>query len=225
MHPETLSLTHLLREPRARDAGRRPPLILLLHGIGSDEADLYALAPHLDGRLLVVSARAPFEMGPGAYAWFNIGFTPGGIVADKAQLKASLKLLSGFIDELVSAYGADEGRVYVAGFSQGAVMGMALLLTRPAKLAGVVAMSGRFPAQLLTQETDRQALAGKRVLVTHGLHDAVLPVEHSRAALEHLKALPLELTYREYPTGHEVSMENLRDVSAWLTDALDARRD
>lgn len=225
MQPETLSLTHLLREPRARAAGRRPPLLLLLHGIGSDEADLYALAPHLDERLLIVSARAPFEMGRGAYGWFNIGFTPNGIVADKAQLKASLKLLSGFIDELVTAYGADEGRVYLAGFSQGAVMCMALLLTRPAKLAGVVAMSGRFPAQLLAQETDRRALEGKRVLVTHGLHDAVLPIEHSRAALEHLKALPLELTYREYTMGHEVSAESLRDVSAWLGDSLDAGED
>ena len=219
---ETLSLTHLLREPRARAEGR-PPLLLLLHGIGSNEADLFALTPYLDERFLVVSARAPFEMGAGSYAWFNIGFTPEGIVADKAQLKTSLKLLSKFVDELAEAYGADAGRVYLAGFSQGALMSTAFALKYPGKVAGVVAMSGSLPAQMLAYTTDREALAGTRFLVTHGLHDAVLPVEQGRATREHLKTLPVDLTYREYPMGHEVSAESLRDVSAWLTESLDAR--
>lgn len=220
---ETLSLTHLLREPRARD-GRRPPLLLLLHGIGSNEADLFGLSTHLDERFLVVSARGPFAVGPGAYGWFNVEFTPRGIVADQAQLKTSLKRLLAFIDESVGAYGADERRVYLAGFSQGAVMSMALALKRPEKIAGVAAMSGSFPAQMLAHRTVGQALAGMHVLITHGLHDAVLPVEQSRAMFERLRALPLELTYREYPIGHEVSVESLRDVSSWLSESLDARR-
>ncbi len=131
-------------------------------------------------------------------------------------------MLPGFIDGVVDTYGADARRVYLAGFSQGAMMSLALLLTRPEKVAGVVAMSGRLPRQALEREPDREALTGKPVLVTHGLYDTVLPVEHGRAAREYLSGLPVELTYREYPMAHEVSAESLREVTGWLTKALDA---
>src|SRR5215207_8312627 len=218
-----MSMTHLVREPG--DGGRTappPPLLLLLHGLGGNEEDLFGLAPYLDGRFLVVSARAPVALEYGGYGWFRIDFTPRGTVADVEQAERSLQTLPGFIDGLVEAYGADARRVYLAGFSQGSMMSLALLLTRPEKVAGVVAMSGRLPVQVLEREPDRGALNGKPVLVTHGLHDTVLPVEQGRAARDRLEALPVELTYREYPMAHEVSMESLRDVAAWLTKALGA---
>ena len=199
-------------------------MLLLLHGIGSNEEDLFGLAPHLDERFLVVSARAPVALDYGGYGWFRIDFTPRGMLADAEQAKKSLSMLPGFIDELVETYGADGRRVYLMGFSQGAMMSLALLLMRPEKVAGVAAMSGRFPGQVLELEPDREALAGKPVLVTHGLYDPVLPVENGRAARDYLGGLPVELTYREYPMQHEVSMESLRDVTRWLTETLDSGR-
>jgi phospholipase/carboxylesterase len=222
MPANTLSLTHLVREPREKTA-ERPPLLLLLHGVGSNEADLFGLAPYLDERFLVVSARAPVVLGPGSFGWFRIDFTPEGMVADLAQAKRSLEMLPGFIDGLVETYGTDARRTYLAGFSQGAMMSLALMLTRPERLAGVAAMSGRLPRQVIETPPDRDALDGMPVHITHGLYDPVLPVENARAAREYLETLPVELTYREYPMGHEVSMESLRDVTAWLTRALDRR--
>ncbi len=218
----TLSLTHLVREPAGGGQTSPPPLLLLLHGVGSNEQDLFGLAPYLDKRFLVVSARAPVALGYGGYGWFNIEFTPQGMSADIEQAKRSLAMLPGFIDELVAAYGADARRVYLAGFSQGAMMSLALLLTRPEKTAGVVAMSGRLPVHVLESEPDREALQGKPVLLTHGVYDPVLPVENGRAARDYLGGLPVALTYREYPMAHEVSMESLRDVTGWLSAALDA---
>ena len=222
MTANTFSLTHLVGEPR-ESSGGRPPLLLLLHGVGSNEADLFSLAPYLDGRFLVVSARAPVVLGPGSYGWFRIEFTPEGMAADLAQARRSLEMLPGFIDELHASYGTDERRTYLAGFSQGAMMSLALVLTRPEKLAGVAAMSGRLPRQVLGREPDREALSGMPVIITHGVFDPVLPVEDARAARRYLEALPVELTYREYPMGHEVSLDSLRDVSRWLADALDRR--
>ena len=219
MSESKLSLKHLVREPV--EGGRTPPLLLLLHGVGSNEDDLFGLAPYLDGRFVVVSARAPVALEYGGYGWFRIDFTPRGMSADIEQAKRSLEMLPGFIDGLVDTYGADAGRVYLAGFSQGAMMSLALLLASPEKVAGVVAMSGRLPVRVMEREPDREALKGKPVLVTHGLYDPVLPVEQGRAARDYLEALPVELTYREYPMAHEVSMESLRDVSRWLTEALD----
>ena len=224
MGDKKLSLTHLVREP-VREGRTAPPLLLLLHGVGSNEEDLFGLAPYLDERFLVVSARAPVALDYGGYGWFRIDFTPRGMVADVEQAKRSLAMLPGFIDELVETYGADRRRVYLMGFSQGAMMCLALLLTRPEKVAGVVAMSGRFPQQVIGLEPDREALAGKPVLVTHGLYDPVLPIENGRAVRDYLSGLPVELNYREYPMQHEVSMESLRDVTRWLTAALDAGSD
>ncbi len=221
MTESKLALKHLVRRP-AGEGETAPPLLLLLHGVGSNEEDLFGLAHYLDRRFLVVSARAPVALDYGGYGWFRIDFTPRGMVADVEQAKRSLELLPGFIDGLVETYGADSRRVYLCGFSQGAMMSLALLLTRPEKVAGVVAMSGRLPVQVLEREPDREALEGKPVLVTHGLYDTVLPVEQGRAARDHLGALPVELTYREYPMAHEVSAESLRDVTAWLSRALDA---
>jgi phospholipase/carboxylesterase len=193
--------------------------------VGSNEEDLFGLAPYLDGRFLVVSARAPVALDYGGYGWFRIDFTPRGMEADIEQAKRSLELLPGFIDGLVETYGAAPRRVYLAGFSQGAMMSLALLLTRPEKVAGVVAMSGRLPKQVLGQAPDREALTGKPVLVTHGLYDTMLPVENGRAARDYLEALPVKLTYREYPMAHEVSAASLRDVTGWLSERLDAGAD
>lgn len=220
MSENKLALKHLVREPDV--LGRTPPpLLLLLHGVGSNEEDLFGLAPYLDGRFLVVSARAPITLEYGGYGWFRIEITPRGMAADVEQAKQSLELLPGFIDGLVGTYGADERRVYLAGFSQGAMMSLALLLTRPGKVAGVVAMSGRLPVQVTEREPDRRLLEGKPVLITHGLYDPLLPIEEGRAARDYLEELSVELTYREYPMAHEVSMESLRDVARWLTEALD----
>src|SRR6516225_7411273 len=117
---KTLSLVHLVRQPII-EAGI-PPLLLLLHGIGSNEQDLYGLAPFLDQRFLIISVRAPNTLGPGSYEWFEADFT---------------------LQEPVTAYDADPKQVYLMGFSQGAIMSASVALTRPELVAGVVLMSGR----------------------------------------------------------------------------------
>jgi phospholipase/carboxylesterase len=209
-----------VREP-SRGALTPPPLLLLLHGIGSNEEDLFGLSPYLDGRFLVVSARAPVALAYGGYGWFQIEFTPRGLIADIEQAKQSLAMLPRFVDELVETYGADRRRVYLMGFSQGAMISLALALTSPERVAGVVAMSGRLPRQVLELEPDQEALTGKPILVTHGLYDPVLPIGDGRAVRDYLAGLPVELTYREYPMAHEVSTESLRDVTAWLSKSLE----
>jgi phospholipase/carboxylesterase len=224
MKAHHLSLVHTVLEPRVeRRQSSPPPLLLLLHGIGSNEADLFGLAPYLDERFLIVSARAPLVMGPGSFGWFDIEFTVEGIVANLKQAEQSHALLLKFMDELTEAYDLDADGLFLMGFSQGAMMSLGAALSRPDKVAGVVAMSGRFPSQVETLTPE--ALRDMPVFVTHGIYDPVLPVESGREARQKLEALGVALTYREYPMGHEVSMESLRDVTSWLSETLDARRD
>jgi phospholipase/carboxylesterase len=213
-------LTHLVQRPR-RPAGAAPPMLVLLHGYGSNEHDLFGLAPYLDPRFLIVSARAPHMLMPGGYAWFELEWTDAGVVLDFAQAEASRELAAGFVGEAAAAYGADPRRVYLCGFSQGAIVGAGVALTEPELVAGAVLMSGRVPEQLRPRIAPPERLAGKPFLVVHGVYDEVLPIANGRASRALLETLPVALTYKEYPMAHEVSAASLADITEWLAARLD----
>lgn len=179
------------------------------------------LAPYLDDRFFVVSARAPVTLAPGMYGWFEVQLDPDNPVINPEQAEASRKTLIRFLGELPDAYGTDPQRAYLLGFSQGAIMSLSVLLTRPDLVAGVVAMSGRILPEVLPKMAPPEALRGIPVLVVHGVDDPILPIHHARATRDRLARLPLDLTYREYPMGHQVSEESLADVAAWLRRRLD----
>lgn len=217
------SLVHLVQPPRRRGAAA-PPMLLLLHGYGSNEYDLFGLAPYLDPRFLIVSARAPYTLMPGGYAWFELGWTDDGIVIDSDQAERSRQLAARFVGEAVAAYGADPARVYLVGFSQGAIVSASVALTEPELAAGAVLMSGRVPEEIRAQIAPPERLKGKPFLVVHGIYDQVLLVENGRASRAILETLPIELTYKEYPMAHEISAESLADVTEWLSARLDEER-
>lgn len=217
-----LSLVHLVRPPRVESSS--PPLAILLHGVGSNEADLFGLAPELDGRLLVLSVRAPIQLGANAYGWYHIQFTPNGLIADEKEAEQSRQFLARFVDEAIDAYDADRRSVFLLGFSQGAIMSVALALTHPEKVAGVVAMSGRSPINALPFVAPDEALHGLPILAVHGSEDQVLPITYGRELRAALEQLPVDLTYREYPMGHWVTPESLLDVTTWLSARLEAPR-
>ena len=219
---EKLSLVHLVRQPLVKSAS--PPLLLLLHGVGSNEYDLFGLAPYLDKRFLIISVRAPYTLGSDSFAWFEINFTPQGIIIQPEQAEASRNKLITFLNEAVTTYGANPRQVYLMGFSQGAIISASVALTQPELVAGVVMMSGRILPQIEPLMAAPEKLKGLPVLAVHGTADTVLPVEHGRASRKTLSALPVDLLYREYPMGHEVSQESLDDVTSWLSARLDALR-
>jgi phospholipase/carboxylesterase len=228
MSPTQLSLVHEVRPPQpgANVDGARPPLLVLLHGVGANERQMAALAPAFDPRFVVVSARSPLPLGRGpsgqeAFAWFHVTFTPEGPVIEREEAAAGWAHVARFVDEAVAAYGADPARVYVGGFSQGGIMALAALLTAPERIAGAVAMSGRLLPEVLPHAAPPDALRGREVLIVHGAADDKLGVHLARWAREQLARVPLALTYRELPMGHTVTPESLAVVSAWLSASLD----
>ncbi len=215
-----LSLVHLTQPPR-RPSSPRPPLLLLLHGVGSHEGDLMGLSPYLDERFFIVSARGPVTLGPGMYAWFHVVLDPVAPQINAQEAEHSRITLLLFIDEVIAAYNTDPSRTYLLGFSQGAIISLSLALTRPEKLAGVVAMSGRVLPEVLPKMAPAETMRGLPILVVHGTEDVVLPIHHGRGARDRLSSLPVALTYREYSMGHNVSEDSLADVTAWLRQRLD----
>jgi phospholipase/carboxylesterase len=161
-------------------------------------------------------------LGRDSFAWFEVNFTSQGPVINPEEAEASRNTLIAFIDEVVKAYGADAQRVYLMGFSQGAIMSASVALSRPDLVAGAVLMSGRILPQIEPLVAAPEKLKGLPMLVVHGTADATLPISNGRASQKTLSALPVDLLYREYPMGHEVSRESLSDVTAWLRGRLDA---
>lgn len=214
-------LAHRVVAPRV--PSDRPPLLVLLHGIGADETDLLPLAPHLDPRLLVVSARAPHEAEPMGYRWYAIDWSVSPPRVDTAEIAASRDLLARFVEEVAAAHGADPSRVYLLGFSQGAVMALALLLAHPERVRGVVAHSGRL-VRLPGPVPAPEALSGAEVLVLHGAEDEVIPAENARKVYEVLVPLLAErVACRIYEgLGHGVSEDSLAEAARWLTARLAA---
>jgi phospholipase/carboxylesterase len=209
---------------RRTTPGAPPPLLVMLHGIGADENDLLPLFRELDPRLTVVSLRAPRQYHVG-YAWFQIAWRPdGSIVPDVAQAHEALPDLVRWIEAAPSRLATDPARLYVLGFSQGAMMSYGVLRTAPERLAGLIALSGRFSDELFPATASPGAIARVPVFMGHGTRDDLLPVANGRAARDLLQPLVRDLTYREYPIGHGISPEELRDVAAWLTERLDRPR-
>lgn len=213
-----MTLAHVVRQPSV--PSERPPLALLLHGLGADEHDLFGLAPWLDPRLLVVSVRAPMEAQPMGYSWFDIDFSSHPPTIDVDHVRASRDAVLGFAMDAAVRYGADPSRIWLVGFSQGAAMASACALHRPDLFQGVVAHSGRIPLAALG-EGPPPGLAGFPVLWQHGAGDPVVPVEFGHQARDFLGGFGLDVDYCEYPIGHEISEQSAGDLARWLTARID----
>jgi phospholipase/carboxylesterase len=194
----------------------------LLHGLGSDELDLYAIATQLDTRVFAISARAPNAYQWGGYMWYDLAEGPG---LGGAGIQGSLDLLRSFLDEIVERYPVDAQRLFVGGFSMGAAMAGALALLEPERVRGAAMISGYLPPPAPQHPYRPEAAAGHPIFQSHGTLDRVIPLQYARHTRDYLQSTQIDLTYREYPIGHEVSLEELRDLEAWIERQVLGERD
>lgn len=207
--------------PAVRDDERRPPLTVMLHGIGANEDDLFPLARYLDSRFRIVTLRAPRKYQIG-YAWFDLDIRgDGSIVPDTTQAQETLIELIAWIRAAPQRHQTDPRRTFLLGFSQGAIMSLGVLRTAPELLAGVVALSGSSPDGLFAPGADSRAVARVPLLIAHGTLDDVLPLEHGRRARAAFAGSE-DLTYREYAVGHGIGSEEVELVAEWLSARLEA---
>ncbi|MDW8351665.1 MAG: alpha/beta hydrolase [Anaerolineae bacterium] len=217
MDAACFSLAHRFRRAPQPAADGRTPLLILLHGYGSNEDDLMSLAPYLDPRFDVISVRAPIALGTGGYAWFPIVWGERGIAVKPDSIVAAIEPAAAFVEQAIAAYAADPRRTLLLGFSQGATMSAGVLLRRSELVGGAVLLSGFVPDALAAPGV---ALTGKPVLITHGQFDDIVPVQMGRAARDLLESLGAAVTYHEYPIAHQIDDACLEDVDFWMADWL-----
>jgi phospholipase/carboxylesterase len=214
MTPPTAELEYLLRKPAVDTANA--PVLILLHGFGSNEQDLFAFANRIPENWLVVSARGPFSQGENGYSWYNVKMVDGKIIIDFREEEQSRQKILGLIAHLVKTYKADKNRVVVAGFSQGAAMSLCTALTEPEKVAGFAMFSGRFVAEIEPHISRSRALKQLRSFVAHGSKDTMLPIQYAVQNKAKLEELGIPIVYSEDTTGHSISDKQFTEFLQWL---------
>ncbi|MBV9774717.1 MAG: alpha/beta fold hydrolase [Gemmatimonadetes bacterium] len=197
------------------DARDGAPLLVLLHGRGSNEQDLMGLQPHLPQGVIVVSPRAPFSgmpwgYGPG-WAWYRF---LGEDRPEPESFEAAQGELGEFLRELPGALPVKPGALTLGGFSQGGTMSLAYALRNPGVVPGVLNLSGflaNHPSVSATPETVR----GTRIFWGHGTADGNIPWELAQAGRAKLEAAGADLEARDYRMGHTISGEELADAIRW----------
>jgi phospholipase/carboxylesterase len=213
MTPPTLE--HRLRPAAAEPEGA----VVLFHGRGTSEHDLFPLLDELDPerRLLGATPRGPLSLPPGGAHWYGvrqIGYP------DPGTFHATYPRAAGWLDGLLAEHGVPPDRTVVGGFSQGAVMSYALGLGagRPAP-AAILALSGFIPT-VEGFDLDLDKARGLPVAIGHGSYDPVIGVEWGRDAHERLTAAGAEVLYRESPMPHSVDPGFIPELRDWLATAV-----
>lgn len=204
------ALVHRLREPAGEPAGA----LVLNHGRGADENDLFGLLDELDPgrRLLGVTTGAPLtNVPPGGRHWYLV---PRVGHPDPQTFTASYSALTDFLDGLLEERGLAWRQTAIGGFSMGAVMSYAVALGegRPTP-AALLAFSGFVPT-VSGWEPELDGREGLEILIHHGRGDPVIPVEFGRAAQALLAGHELPSEYVETDAGHWLPPEILERARA-----------
>jgi phospholipase/carboxylesterase len=210
------TLSHLVRPA----AGEPEGLLVLFHGRGADERDLYPLLDHLDPerRLLGATLRGPLQLPPGGAHWYavqDIGYP------DAATFLSTFGRASSWLDELAAETAIPPDRTVLGGFSQGAVMTHALGLgegrPRPAALLALSGFIPTVPGFRLDLEPPLPQVA-----IGHGALDSVISVEWGRRARRTLEEAGAQLLYHESPhLGHTIDPRFLERLAPWMRDVLE----
>jgi phospholipase/carboxylesterase len=194
-------------------AGEPAGALVLFHGRGADEHDLYPLLDLLDPerRLLAVTPRGPLSLPPGGAHWYKlqeVGFP------DRETFLATYEEVGSWLDGFLDEHGIAHDRTVLGGFSQGAVMAYAFALGkgRP-RPAALIALSGFIPT-VDGFELDLSEIPP--VAIGHGTYDPIISVEFGRRARQLLEEVGASILYREYPLPHAIDPSFLIELRAWL---------
>ncbi len=212
-----MSIQHLTRPAAAKPEGA----LVLFHGRGTDEQDLFPLLDMLDPdrRLLGATARGPLSLPPGGAHWYavrRVGYP------DPETFHATYPQVANWLDDLLAEHAIAPERTVLGGFSQGSVMSYALgLAARRPRPAGIMALSGFIP-EVEGFELDLSKAAGLPVAIGHGTHDPVISVEFGKDARDRLVDAGADVTYWEAPMAHTIDPGVLRELPGWLRRTVDS---
>ena len=202
--------------------------VIWMHGLGADGHDFEPIVPHL-GLAPSLGVRFVFPHAPAIPVTINNGFVMPAWYdildmqierrVDEKQLRASAEAVAALVAR-ERERGIAAERIIIAGFSQGGAVGYELALTYPERLAGLMALSTYFATQ--NSIVPNAANAGLPILICHGTRDPVVAEAFGSSSAQKLTALGYAVDYRTYPNEHGVSLEEIKDLGAWISVRLAA---
>ena len=212
------SFIYEMRKPETEQPGKTYPAIFLMHGMGSNEQDIITLANGLEKDAYIFGIRGSIEQPPG-FTYFTI---EGYGKPHRAVFDDTIQKLEAFVDNALSTYTIDPEKVFLGGFSQGAILSMVLGLTMGSKVKGVMAFSGYIPA-FVREAYPIQPASDLEVFISHGEKDPVFPLRWGEANRDYFSQLGVTVSFHAYPEGHTISGENNRDFRVWLDQQLSTK--
>lgn len=212
---QSLALTHNYRPSSLKE---KAPAIIMLHGYGSNEDDLFSFASELPDKYAVIALKAPLSLQGMGNAWYSIYFENADNTKfnDTEEAINARELVVETIDAAIDAYNLDSNNITLLGFSQGTILSLAIGLSYPEKIKRIVALSGYLAKDMLVEGYENRDYSHLDVFHSHGTDDMVIPVQWARDAQEAFKDLNIKSVYKEYPIGHGVSPQNFFDFRKWL---------
>lgn len=196
----------------------KAPVIVMLHGYGSDENDLFSFASELPSEYAIISLKAPYQLQPYGNAWYEIHFdAPQGKWNDDVQAIESRDLINKVLSEIAEAYPVDAENLTLLGFSQGTILSFAVALSYPEKVKNVIGLSGYVHTNILKEGYESNDFSDLRAYSSHGSADQIIPVDWARKTQPFLKQLGIPCHYSEFPVGHGVSPQNFYEFKEWLS--------
>lgn len=208
---------------QANSTSQDKPLIIFLHGSGSNEDDLFDIKDQLPTEYTFLSARAPLEVEPGSYQWFNKKAGNGEYDGETDDLKNSEEMITDFIVKATEKYHTQPGKVFLVGFSQGAIMSYEVALRHPDIVRGIAALSGKILPVLKSELKPSQRFKPLEVFIGHGTADQKVPYVGATDADRLLQGLSIQPDFHAYPgIGHTISDSEIMDLNSWLQKINDA---
>ncbi|MEK5332275.1 alpha/beta hydrolase [Lysinibacillus sp. FSL W8-0992] len=207
--------TYKHTQPTNMDPTKKYPAIFLLHGMGSNEEDLPQLVQEFQDQCHIISVRGPITQKPG-YAFFTIQEVGK---PDRAIFDKVLIALQRFMLEAIEEFQIDPHKVYVLGFSQGAVLAQSLAFVMGNLITGIVALSGYTP-KFVTEEYAIRTVNHLHAFISHGDYDYVIPSQWGVESKELFEQFGASVSFKQYPDGHGVTPENRQDLVMFLTQQL-----
>jgi phospholipase/carboxylesterase len=193
----------------------KTPVVILLHGYGSNENDLFSLKDKIPKRFMVISLQAPKQLAAASYTWWDVHIEKGKRIANFVQHQQSIEHIVFTIDSLQKKYGFDKKGIYLCGFSQGAMLCYSIGMQYPYKLKGIAALSGRYLEQAKANMDATKVLLILKIFEAQGTEDTLMYTQ-GKETNEYLKRIALKPEYHEYKMGHAICAEEIADLVAWL---------
>ncbi|KRE55882.1 alpha/beta hydrolase [Paenibacillus sp. Soil750] len=197
--------------PANMDPDKKYPVVLTLHGKGSNEKNMFGLVAPLADNFIIIGIRGNLPLGAG-YQYYDLKSLGNPI---REMFDEAVSQLEAFIQYATEKYPIDPGKRYLLGFSQGAILSMTLALTMGNELKGIVSLNGYVP-EFVKTEYPLRSVKDVSVFISHGEYDSVFPVRIGHEAAAYFKEKTPRLTFHLYPTDHGVSEENQFDFLNWL---------